>query len=353
MPALTRRNLTRRSLLAVVAALSACSATGNVPPEENPEPEEEEISTTETVTTPVPLATPKDFPQDLMPIPSAYFSLCGTPGSIERLAYQTQESFSYGEPGAQILDKQAFVYLPYGYSADEPHNIVYLMHGGWSNETTLMGTDTHPTWFKNVLDNAIADGRMQPVIVVCPTYNNTSGEDSGDYALAIQLTYNYHNELVGDLMPAVEGTYRTFAQDVSPEGLAASRDHRAFMGFSMGSVTTWRTFEFCLDYFRYFAPSSGNCAAGAYWDEVVRASGHDPRDFFILAMTGTEDFAGDAHAALVKDMASYPSFILADNEQDGNILLRVKEGATHSYEYANEYFFNTLMWLWNHGEEHR
>lgn len=31
---------------------------------------------------------------------------------------------------------------------------------------------------KHVIDHAIQDGRMQPMIIVCPTYNNTSPEDS-------------------------------------------------------------------------------------------------------------------------------------------------------------------------------
>lgn len=61
-----------------------------------------------------------------------------------------------------------------------------------------------------------------------------------------------------DLIPAVEGTYSSYAEDTTSEGLQASRDYRAFAGFSMGCVATWRTFQYCLDYFRYFMPSSGN-----------------------------------------------------------------------------------------------
>lgn len=37
----------------------------------------------------------------------------------------------------------------------------------------------------NVLDYAIEDGKIKPLIIVLPTYNNTSREDSGDYSLAI------------------------------------------------------------------------------------------------------------------------------------------------------------------------
>lgn len=62
---------------------------------------------------------------------------------------------------------------------------------------------------RNVIDHAIQDGKMREMIIVCPTYNNESPEDSGNYGLAQTLTNNYHNELLNDLMPAVEGKYKT------------------------------------------------------------------------------------------------------------------------------------------------
>lgn len=141
----------------------------------------------------------------------------------------------------------------YGYSGDRKYNVFYLMHGGWSDETTYLGTPENPNVLVNVIDHAIQDGKMGPVIVVCPTYNNENPDDSADYSLALQLTDNYHNELVNDLIPAVEGTYRTYAEGTSAQALEASRDHRAFAGFSMGSVATWHTFQYCLDYFLVFA----------------------------------------------------------------------------------------------------
>ena len=71
------------------------------------------------------------------------------------------------------------------YKRKEEYNVFYLSHGGWSNETTLMGTDDNPKSFKNVIDNAIQDGNIKPLIIVLPTYNNTSENDSSDYSLAI------------------------------------------------------------------------------------------------------------------------------------------------------------------------
>ena len=137
-----------------------------------------------------------------------------------------------------VYTKVAWVYLPYGYLQDQQYNIFYLSHGGWSNETTLMGTDRNPTYFKNVIDHAIEDGKMQPMILVFPTYNNTSESDSGDYSLALELTDQFHNELINDLIPAVESKYSTYAKDTILEGLKENLDHRCFGRFSMRSVNT-------------------------------------------------------------------------------------------------------------------
>lgn len=183
------------------------------------------------------MVTTATFPKELVQIPEDYFEESGYPGTLVELEYDTYESMTYEEQN-QVLHKRAIVYLPYDYSEEEKYNVFYLMHGGWSDETTYLGTPDRPAVFKNVLDNGMADGTIQPMIVVCPTYNNTSPDDSGDYSLAIRLTENYHRELAGDLIPAVEGTYSTYAEDTTPEGLQASRDHRAFAGFSMGSVAT-------------------------------------------------------------------------------------------------------------------
>lgn len=91
-----------------------------------------------------------------------------------------------------------------------------------------MGTDTNPHYFKNVIDNAIQDGKIKPLIIVLPTYNNTSNDDSGNYSLAIKLTNQFHNELVNDLIPTAESRYSTYAANTSKEGLKESRDHRGF-----------------------------------------------------------------------------------------------------------------------------
>ena len=287
------------------------------------------------------------IPEELEYIPEGYTQPSSHPGRLEKLEYQTWESLSYGDH-TKPLTKTAWVYLPYGYSESEPYNILYLSHGGWSNETTIMGTEDDPHAFRHIVDHAIEDGKIRPLIIVLPTYNNTSASDSGSYSLALRLTNNFHNELVNDLLPAVESKYSTYAVSTGAAGLAASRDHRAFGGFSMGSMNTWHTFEHCLDYFRYFAPSSGGpIGNGEHMANIVRNSGHSPEDFFLFTASGTEDFAYSGFKSGVMDLAKTDVFTLADREADGNLSFREREGYAHDGNAANEYMYNALRFFWN------
>lgn len=294
----------------------------------------------------------RDIPEVLPQIPTAYSQPAEQEGQLVRLDYDTWESFSYANH-TQKLTKTAWIYVPYGYDANERYNVFYYMHGGWSNETSILGTDEQPSPFKYAIDHALQDGLMKPMLIVCPTYNNTSGQDSADYSLALELTDQYHNELVNDLIPAVENHYSTWAENTSPDGLRASRDHRGFGGFSMGSVTTWHTFQYCLDYFRYFMPMSGNMGDGGWAAEIVRASDWTANDFFIFTATGTEDFAGASFAAQIESMSMRYTdiFHLSNNEKDGNLSFRLREGGTHSGEDAMDYSFAGLCWFWNTDEK--
>ena len=287
------------------------------------------------------------FPASLTSIPDSYLTEAKQQGTLQDLYYNTYESFSYDEK-SQKLQKHAVVYLPYGYDESKKYPVFYLMHGGWSNEYTYLGSPDEPHGMKHILDHGIANGEIQPMIVVCPTYNNTSPEDSGDYSLALRLTDNYHNELINDLIPAVEGKYSTYAEDTTSEAIAASRDYRAFCGFSMGSMATWRTFEHSLDYFRYFMPSSGGPAASTEtYESVIKDSGHDWDDFFIFAASGTNDFAYSGFKNGIDDMRESNSGLVrfADNEAEGNLYYLESDG-DHSGYYAMLYFYNGLCWIW-------
>ena len=50
------------------------------------------------------------------------------------------------------IDKQATVYIPYGYNKKNKYDVVYLCHGYGANLNTFLGTQDSPRQFKNILD---------------------------------------------------------------------------------------------------------------------------------------------------------------------------------------------------------
>lgn len=328
-------------LTIIMLCVSACGKTDNK--------EQSSVNNTSNISNTQSANLSGTVPDELEYIPDGYENPATQQGTLNKLTYDTWESFSYEQKSNKIT-KEAWVYLPYGYTDEEEYNVFYLSHGGWSNETTLMGTDDNPKSFKNVIDNAIQDGNIKPLIIVLPTYNNTSENDSSDYSLAIQLTNQFHNELVNDLIPAVESKYSTYAKDTTPQGLKESRDHRGFGGFSMGSVNTWNTFRYCLDYFRYFMPMSGSYTTdGEYMADLVRQQGYSSQDFFIFAASGTDDFAYSAFKAQIMAMANNSGgmFKLTKNESEGNMSFLEREGYKHDAKATDEYTYNGLRFFWN------
>lgn len=201
------------AVLALVFILAGCNSNkaGSRTGEISETKVEETSADTEITGRDEEMVTAAALPKELAQIPEDYFEESEYPGTLVELEYDTYESMTY-EAQSQVLHKRAIVYLPYGYSEEEKYNVFYLMHGGWSDETAYLGTPDCPAAFKNILDHGMADGTIQPMIVVCPTYNNTSPEDSGNYSLAIRLTENYHRELAGDLenLPVLSGLFPLF-----------------------------------------------------------------------------------------------------------------------------------------------
>ena len=182
-------------------------------------------------------------------------------GEVRRFEYDTQ---TYDEDSSRPLHKGAWVYLPYGYSETRQYNILYLLHGGGVNEDW---------WFKafpdtvQILDNMIEKKICEPCIIVAPTYYR--GEDIDRDAEYI--TEHFCHELRRDLIPAVESAFSTYAAgDVSEENLVRTRNHRAFAGLSLGSMTTYRAaFYNHFDLFSWYGPFSGCCGPWGNHDREV------------------------------------------------------------------------------------
>lgn len=284
---------------------------------------------------------------ELTPLPSKYWLPNENEGTVVKLDYETD---AYGSS----ISKYAYVYLPYGYDESKQYDVLYCLHGAGGEIDVFFNTSAKDTKTKILFDNMIANGDIDPIIAVSPTYYGGSGE------AVDQVTAFSKDELVNDLIPAVEGTYSTYAESTDPEGIRASREHRAYSGFSLGALSTWYTFAYCLDYFYYYIPISGDCwvngthnASGAakMLEDVCKESGYGAEDFFIYAVTGDKDMACPPMQAQMSAMqTSSPSFVfVTEDSGEGNISFRVQPKAKHDYYYMPLYYYNALPTLWKGG----
>ena len=273
--------------------------------------------------------------------PETYKMLSEKQGTIERLQYNAPNLNN----GIDV--KYLNVYLPYGYNpADKTkkYNVLYLMHGGGENENLLFGGPGENRELKRILDNMIARGEIEPLIVVTPTFYGGKND-----------TQLFPEELVDCIIPLVETKYNTYAVSGSKEDLKASRAHRAFGGFSMGSVTTWYTYIYCLDYFKYFIPLCGDCwvfggpgssdpkAVAEYLAKVAKDAGYTPRDYFIFAATGDLDIAYPNMKPQIDAMKELTdSFIYSSDTSKGNFYFMLCGGGTHAWYWVNQYIYNIL-----------
>ena len=227
---------------------------------------------------------------EIWAVPDRYdAAACPEPGRVEELTYTTR---AYATDG-RVLTKRALVYLPYGYTEEKEYDILYLLHGtGDGEEYWLRGNPQN----KVMLDNLIYRGDIPPLLVVTPTWYE--GEDhTWDAGVCEPLTYAFNEEFRNDLLPATEGTYSTYAADLSAESIAASRAHRAFAGLSRGAVTTFRS-AMCgsLDYVGWFGAFSGCRTDTAYFEEHLRSPAlRDLPIYYLYNANGTFDFALRGH----------------------------------------------------------
>jgi enterochelin esterase family protein len=117
--------------------------------------------------------------------------------------------------------RRAFVYTPPGYMKGAgKYPVLYLVHGAGDSEEAWSRTG-HANL---ILDNLIAAGKAKPMIVVMPN-GHTPDRPNAD----ILDNQDFGNDLLKDLLPYVEGHFRTID----------TADARAMAGLSMGGVHTF------------------------------------------------------------------------------------------------------------------
>lgn len=278
-------------------------------------------------------------------------------GSIRRVDYTTLR-----QDGKRI-PKYANIYLPFGYNGsdlEKKYDILYVMHGGGGSPDAWMDC----CMVKNMLDYTIDTGEVDPLIVVFPSYYKTPREGAPVAETEQAEAEFFQKELMEDLLPAVESVCNTYADHMTAESFHASRMHRGFTGFSMGSANTWYTVMNNLDSFAWFAPLSGDCwsvgpmGGKTHTEETVKRlydavkkSGYATDGYFIYTATGTEDKACEALDPQVREMKKYPdAFAFDEDYSKGNFHYLLEEGLKHEYTAVVQYLYNFLPYLFKKGK---
>ncbi|MDH6343117.1 enterochelin esterase-like enzyme [Parabacteroides sp. PFB2-12] len=132
------------------------------------------------------------------------------------------------------------VYTPPGYDPNDKsktYPVLYLIHGA---------TDTHETWFKVgrvnfILDNLIAQGKAEPMIIVIP-YANPRMTYAGKNIEGNPVDFT--DELIKEVIPYTEKNYR----------VRTDADSRAIAGFSRGGSQTLNAGLGHPELFHYICP---------------------------------------------------------------------------------------------------
>ncbi len=356
-------------VLAMVVSLTGCNSAGDTEStaaavsdstvattaEEKTEPEETLPSSTEAATEPETTVAPTTkAPTTVAPttaapvkaqielkLPSAFSkTLVSGGGRVEQITYQAKDYLGDGEG----VEKKANVYLPADYDESKKYNVLYLMHGIGGNQDEWGLATGGSAKAKQIMDNLIAQGEIEPFIVVTPNgkalgLSNTEGNDR---------FYKFGLELRNDLIPYIESHYSTYAEyDENGYDLSASRTHRAIAGLSMGGMQTINIGMCeCLDLFSWFgafsaAPTSYDSAKVA---KIVGESEYKV-DFFYNICGSNDKTAYWSASAAAKNLAEI-SDIFVDGE---NFLWQELPGG-HDFYIWNIGFYNFAQIVF-HGYE--
>jgi len=187
--------------------------------------------------------------------------------------------------------REAYVYTPPGYDADpqKRYPVLYLQHGAGENQTSWSNQGRANV----ILDNLLAEGRCQPMLVVMDRgYAVPPSVPEGE---ARQRDV-FGQVVVGELIPAIETHYRVLAD----------REHRAIAGLSMGAGQAASIGLNNLDKFAYLGCFSG-ALRGLTSNDGTRpslpaAATINERLKLFWIGCGTEDFVYERAQALHKSL---------------------------------------------------
>lgn len=196
--------------------------------------------------------------------PAGYLHIRGNPleaWDTRKVPHGALHQHWYDSKTLSML-RSVIVYTPPDYDREKTsYPVLYLLHGSGGTESSW----TMDGLANVILDNLIADGRVKPMIVVMPFGHTEPSMRPGTMPTfrARDMTA-FSNDLINDVIPLVERTYR----------VARQPDKRAIAGFSMGGNQARQIGLARLDLFSYVATFSGTVGVrnGAVSVETIEES---------------------------------------------------------------------------------
>lgn len=184
--------------------------------------------------------------------------------------------------------RRLHVWTPAGYekmSGKLP--VLYLIHGGGDNDNAWPTVGAAGL----ILDNLMAEGKMQPMVVVMP--NGTIHTESLEGEVPL-----FAKDLMNDIIPFIEANYPVLTD----------KDHRALAGLSMGGL---ETLEVGLDHYHHFgylwvlssgwfATDTDNYAKKAVYLKKIAADFNKTVRQLYFTQGGPEDIAYKNCQAMLK-----------------------------------------------------
>ena len=203
------------------------------------------------------------------------------------------------------FDRKLSVYTPPGYetSAAE-YPVLYLLHGAGGDEEAWLSLGRAA----QILDNLIAEGKAEPMLVVMP--NGNVGQDAApgagsdgfytpQFMTPETMNGKYEAQFM-DIVSFIETNYR----------VKADKAHRAIAGLSMGgyhSMHISRFYPNTFDYVGLFSaaimPREDKSDKGVYanFDETLKAQNENGYQLYWIGI-GKTDFLYEANTAFRKQL---------------------------------------------------
>ncbi|HEX2926443.1 MAG TPA: carbohydrate-binding protein [Ruminiclostridium sp.] len=162
------------------------------------------------------------------------------------------------------------IYLPPNYTKTKTYNTLYFLHGGGG--TYKEGYEyCRPDI---MMDNLLSEGKIDPMIVVMPDYNNPA------------LANGFEKEMIESIIPYMESNY----------SVVKNKEGRALSGYSMGGIHTIDIGSKHYDTFSYlgcFSGATDTTSNGSQFAAIYNNPTATNEQIKTLMLScGTEDFYG-------------------------------------------------------------